>query len=57
MDYLPERNISMTNFNDFLNEQRKDPNFKAEWEALDSKFSAIEANLKAQKTESATAVK
>ena len=57
MDYLPERNISMTNFNDFLKEQRKDPNFKAEWEALDSEFSAIEANLKAQKTESATAVK
>ena len=47
----------MTNFNDFLNEQRKDPNFKAEWEALDSEFSAIEANLKAQKTESATALK
>ena len=47
----------MTNFNDFLSEQRKDPDFKAEWEALDAEFSAIEVNLKAQKTESATAVK
>ena len=25
----------MTTFNDFLNEQMKDPAFKAEWEALD----------------------
>ena len=25
----------MTNFNDFLNEQMKDPEFKAEWDALD----------------------
>ena len=24
----------MTNFNDFLNEQMKDPEFKAEWDAL-----------------------
>lgn len=47
----------MTDFNEFLNEQRKDPNFKAEWEALNTEFSAIEVNLKAQKTESATAVK
>lgn len=47
----------MTDFNEFLNEQRKEPNFKAEWEALDAEFSAIEANLNAQKTEGATAVK
>lgn len=39
----------MTDFNEFLNEQRKKPNFKAEWEALDAEFSAIEANLNAQK--------
>ena len=32
----------MTNFNDFLNEQMKDPEFKAE-------FSVIEAMLKARK--------
>lgn len=39
----------MTNFNDFLNEQRKDPAFKAEWEALDPEISVIEAILKARK--------
>lgn len=31
----------MTNFNDFLNEQMKDPEFKAEWDALDPEFSVI----------------
>ena len=36
----------MTNFNDFLNEQMKDPEFKAEWDALDPEFSVIEAMLK-----------
>ena len=39
----------MTNFNDFLNEQMKDPEFKAEWDALDPEFSVIEAMLKAQR--------
>ena len=39
----------MTNFNDFLNEQMKDPEFKAEWDALDPEFSVIEAMLKARK--------
>ena len=39
----------MTNFNDFLNEQMKDPAFKAEWEALDPEFSVIEAILKVRK--------
>lgn len=39
----------MTNFNDFLNEQMKDPAFKAEWETLDPEFSVIEAILKARK--------
>ena len=37
----------MTNFNDFLNEQMKNPAFKTEWEALDTEFSVIEAILKA----------
>ena len=36
----------MTNFNDFLKEQLKDPAFKAEWDALDPEFSVIEAMLK-----------
>ena len=35
----------MTNFNDFLNEQMKDPEFKAEWDALDPEFAVIEAIL------------
>ena len=39
----------MTNFNDFLNEQMKDPEFKAEWDSLDPEFSVIEAMLKARK--------
>ena len=39
----------MTTFNDFLNEQMKDPAFKAEWEALDPECSVIEAILKARK--------
>ena len=39
----------MTNFNDFLNEQMKNPAFKTEWEALDPEFSVIEAILKARK--------
>lgn len=39
----------MTDFNDFLNVQMKDPAFKAEWDALDPEFSVIEAMLKARK--------
>ena len=35
----------MTNFNDFLNEQMKDPEFKAEWDALDPEFAVIERSL------------
>ena len=39
----------MTDFNDFLNAQMKDPAFKAEWDALDPEFSVIEAMPKARK--------
>ena len=39
----------MTNFNDFLNEQMKDPEFKAEGDALDPEFAVIEAILAARK--------
>lgn len=45
----PKGEFQMTNFNDFLNEQMKDPEFKAEWDALDPEFSVIEAMLKARK--------
>ena len=33
----------MTNFNDFLNEQMKDPEFKAEWDALDPELFSLAA--------------
>ena len=39
----------MTNFDAFLNDQLKDPEFKAEWDALDPEFAVIEAMLKARK--------
>lgn len=45
----PKGVLQMTNFNDFLNEQMKDPEFKAEWDALDPEFAVIEAILAARK--------
>lgn len=49
-DYLSRKGVlQMTNFNDFLNEQMKDPEFKAEWDALDPEFAVIEAILAARK--------
>lgn len=39
----------MTNFNEFLNDRMQDPEFKAEWDALDPEFAVIEAMLKARK--------
>lgn len=35
-------------FNDFLEEQLKDPNVKAEYDALEPEFTAIEATMKAR---------
>lgn len=46
---LPERRIPNDKLQRFLNEQMKDPEFKAEWDALDPEFSVIEAMLKARK--------
>ena len=43
-----ERGFGVTEFNDFLNEQMKDPKFKAEWDALDPEFKAIEKRLNAE---------
>ncbi len=40
----------MTNFNDFLTEQLKDPEFRAEYEALDPEFSIMQAMLDARKS-------
>ena len=40
----------MTNFNDFLNEQLKDPDFKKEYDALAPEFSIIQAIIDARKS-------
>ena len=39
----------MTNFNDFLNEQLSDTEFKKEYDALRPEFEAIQANIDAKK--------
>lgn len=38
----------MTNFNDFLNEQLKDPEVKTEYEALEPEFAVIQALIDAR---------
>lgn len=40
----------MTNFNDFLKEQLKDPDFKKEYDALAPEFSIIQAIIDARKS-------
>lgn len=44
----------MTKFNDFLNDQMKDPGFKAEWDALQPEFSVIQAMIDARKSSGLT---
>ena len=39
----------MTNFDEFLNEQMKDPDFKAEYDALEPEFAIIQAMIDARK--------
>lgn len=39
----------MTNFDDFLNEQLKNPKFKQEYDALEPEFSIIQAMIDARK--------
>ena len=39
----------MTSFNKYLDEHLKDPNFKAEYNALESEFEAIQATIDAEK--------
>ena len=39
----------MTNFDDFLEERLKDPDFKNEYDALDPEFSIIQAIIDARK--------
>ena len=38
-----------TNFRDYLNEQLKDPAFKAEWDALEPEFAIIQAMIDARR--------
>lgn len=40
----------MTNFNDFLNEQLADPEFKKEYDALRPEFNIIQAIIDARKS-------
>ena len=44
-----ERRIIMTKFNDFLNEQLKDPEIKEEYDALEPEFAIIQALIDARK--------
>lgn len=44
----------MTKFNDYLNEQMKDPAFKAEWDALEPEFSIMQAMINARKASGLT---
>ena len=44
----------MTNFDDFLKEQLKDPGFRAEYDALEPEFTIIQAMLEARKSSGLT---
>ena len=41
----------MTNYDDYLQEQMKDPEFKKEYDALDSEFTAAQAQIDAREAE------
>ena len=42
-------NNKATGFNDFLNEQLKNPNLKKEYDALEAEFSDIQKSIDAKK--------
>lgn len=44
----------MTKFNDYLNEQMKDPSFRKEWDALEPEFSIMQAMIDARKASGLT---
>jgi len=44
----------MTNFNDFLKEQLKNPNLKKEYDALEAEFSIVQAIIDARKVSGLT---
>lgn len=39
----------MSSFNDLLQEQLKDPRFKAEWEAMEPEYAIVQASIDAKK--------
>ena len=40
----------MDNYDKYLNDQLKNPEFRAEWEALDPEFAVIQAMIEARKS-------
>ena len=44
----------MTKFNDYLNDQLKDPAFQKEWDALEPEFSIMQAMIDARRTSGLT---
>ena len=44
----------MENFRDFLNEELKDPELKAEYEALEQEYNIISALIEARKVQNLT---
>ena len=46
--------FELTKFNDYLNEQLKDPAFKKEWDALEPEFSIMQAMIDARRTSGLT---
>jgi ribosome-binding protein aMBF1 (putative translation factor) len=44
----------MKNFNDYLSEQLQDPEFRAEYDALENEFSIIQAMIDARKVSGLT---
>ena len=44
----------MTKFNDYMNEQLRDPTFKEEWDALEPEFSIMQAMIDARKASGLT---
>lgn len=43
-----------TSFNEYLNEQLKDPEFKKEWDALEAEFSIVQAIIDARESSGLT---
>ena len=46
--------FELTKFNDYLNDQLKDPAFQKEWDALEPEFSIMQAMIDARRTSGLT---